>query len=161
MAADMFLKLDGIKGESPDSKHKDAIEILSYSFGVTQTGTGSHGGGHGGGKAHLQDFQITHHQDSASPTFFAMCASGKHIKEGTFIARKAGGDQQEYMTIKLTDVLISSVQSGGTGGGHDIPIEQVSLNFGKIEIDYKQQKQDGTLGAGVKGGWDIKQSKTT
>ena len=90
-----------------------------------------------------------------------MCASGKHIKEGTFIARKAGGDQQEYLMVKLTDVLISSVQSGGTGGDHDIPLEQVSLNFAKIEIDYKPQKADGTLAAAIKGGWDIKQSKTT
>jgi type VI secretion system secreted protein Hcp len=160
MAADMFLKLEGIKGESTDSKHANEIEILSYSFGVTQTGTGSHGTGHGGGKAHVQDFQITHHTDAASPSLFAMCASGKHITKGTFIARKAGGDQQEYLTVHLSDVLISSVQSGGSGGS-DIPLEQVSLNFAKIEIDYKPQKADGTLGAGVKGGWDIKQSKAT
>src|SRR3954464_13043199 len=113
MAADMFLKLEGIKGESTDSKHPNEIEILSYSFGVTQPGTGAQGSGHGGGRAHVQDFQITHHTDAASPTLFAMCATGKHIKEGTFIARKAGGDQQEYMTVKLTDVLISSVQNGG------------------------------------------------
>jgi len=160
MAADMFLKLEGIKGESTDSKHSNEIEILSYSFGVTQPGTGAQGSGHGGGRAHVQDFQITHHTDAASPTLFAMCATGKHIKEGTFIARKAGGDQQEYMTVKLTDVLISSVQNGGSGG-NDIPLEQVSLNFGKIEIDYKPQKADGTLGGGIKGGWDIKQSMKT
>lgn len=160
MAADMFLKLEGIKGESTDSKHPHEIEILSYSFGVTQPGTGAQGSGHGGGRAHVQDFQITHHTDAASPTLFAMCATGKHIKEGTFIARKAGGDQQEYMTVKLTDVLISNVQNGGSGG-NDIPLEQVSLNFGKIEIDYKPQKADGTLGAGIKGGWDIKQSMKT
>lgn len=159
MAVDMFLKLEDpvIKGESKDHKHPDQIEVLSYSFGVSQTGTGAYGGGHGAGKANFTDFQFTHRQDKASPTLFLMAANGKHIKKGQLVVRKAGGDQQEYLIIKFTDILVSHVQNGGSGGD-EIPHEQVSLNFAKIEIDYKAQKEDGTLDAGIKAGWDLKKN---
>ena len=162
MAADMFLKLDGIKGESQDDKHKEAIEVLAYSWGVTQTGSAAHGSGHGSGKAHFQDMQITKRTDTASPSLFKACATGQHIKEGTLVARKAGGDKQEYLTIKFTDLLVSSFQSGHAGTeGDETPHETISLNFAKVEQDYKPQKQDGTLGAAIKAGYDLKAGKAT
>jgi type VI secretion system secreted protein Hcp len=156
---DFFLKLDGIKGEATDSKHKGEIEVESWSWGETNTGTMSSGGGGGAGKVVMQDVHIVKRFDTASPVLIMSCATGKHIKEGVLTCRKAGGEQQEYLTIKLTDVLVSSYQSGGSGSGGVVPVDQVSMNFAKIEIEYKAQKPDGTLDAPVKQGYDLKANK--
>ena len=156
MAADIFAKIGDIKGESLDSKHKDEVEILSWSWGVMQTGTLAHGGG-GAGKARFQDFVFTHHIDKASPLLMKSCATGTHIKDATITVRKAGKGQQEFYTVKLTDILISSVQQSGSDGV--LPTESVSLNFAKIEFDYKPQKADGTLGAAVTFKYDLKANK--
>ena len=158
MAVDMFLKIDGIKGESADDKHKDEIDILSFSWGVSQSGSHAYGGGGGAGKANFQDFHFTHREDVASPTLFLRCATGEHIKEATFVARKAGGDKQEYLAIKLTDLLVTSVQKGASGGD-EVPLEQVSINYSKVELDYKPQGKDGKLGAAIKAGYDLKLNK--
>ncbi len=156
MAVDMFLKLDGIKGESADSKHKGEIDILSWQWGVSQSGTMAHGGGGGAGKAAFSDLTITHTMDAASPNLALYCASGDHIKSGVLVNRKAGKDQQEYLIFKLSDILITNV-SDSAGG--DVPHESVSLTYSKIEMEYKPQKADGSLDAGIKWGWDIKQNK--
>lgn len=158
MAADMFLKLDGIKGESLDSKHKDEIEIHSFQFGVHQTGTGASGGGSGAGKASFSDFTIVKSADSSSPLLMVNCATGSHIKTGSLTVRKAGGDQQEYYIIKFNEILISNFTNSGSGDG-ETPTESVSFNFSKIEFEYKTQKADGTLGGSGKGGWDLKANK--
>jgi type VI secretion system secreted protein Hcp len=107
----------------------------------------------------MQDVHVVKRFDTASPVLIMSCATGKHIKEGLLTCRKAGGEQQEYLTIKLTDVLVSSYQSGGSGSGGVVPVDQVSLNFAKIEIEYKAQKPDGTLDAPVKQGYDVKANK--
>lgn len=156
MAVDMFLKLDGIKGESSDAKHKAEIDVVSWQWGVSQTGTMAHGGGGGAGKASFNDLTITHTLDAASPILALHCATGQHIKSGTLVNRKAGKDQQEYLIIKLSDILISNV-SDSAGG--DIPHESVSLNYAKIEVEYKAQKPDGTLDAGIKWGYNVKENK--
>lgn len=156
MAVDMFLKLDGIKGESLDSKHKGEIDVVSWQWGVSQTGTMATGGGGGAGKAAFSDLTITHHVDSASPILALYCAGGDHIKTGTLVNRKAGKDQQEYLVIKLSDIMITHV-SDSAGG--DVPHESVSLNYSKIEVEYKPQKADGSLDAGIKWGWDQKLNK--
>jgi type VI secretion system secreted protein Hcp len=158
MAVDIFLKLDGIKGESQDSKHKEEIDVMSYSFGASQSGTMAYGGGGGAGKVQFQDLSFTHRVDKASPVLFLHCANGGHIKEATLTNRKAGKEQQEYLVIKLYDVLVSSVQQSDSAGG-DLPVDNVTLNFAKIEMEYKEQKKDGTLGAGVKFNWDQKLNK--
>jgi type VI secretion system secreted protein Hcp len=158
MAVDIFLKLDGIKGESQDSKHKEEIDVLSYSFGASQAGTMSYGGGGGAGKVSFQDLSFTHRVDKSSPALFLHCANGAHIKEATLTNRKAGKDAQEYLVIKLSDILVSAVQLGDSSGS-ELPMESVSLNYSKIEMEYKEQKKDGTLGAGVKFNWDVKQNK--
>lgn len=156
MAVDMFLKLDGIKGESSDSKHKGEIDIVSWQWGVSQLGAMAHGGGGGAGKANLSDLTITHTLDSASPVLAMHCASGQHIKSGTLVNRKAGKEQQEYLIIKLSDILITNV-SDSAGG--DVPHESVSLTYAKFEMEYKAQKPDGSLDAGIKWGWNVKENK--
>lgn len=158
MAVDYYLKLDGIKGESKDDKHKDEIDLESWSWGETNAGSHSAGGGGGAGKVSMQDFHFTMKVNKATPELMLACATGKHIKEALLTCRKAGTDQQEYLKIKFTDLLISSFQTGGSAGG-DVPTEQISLNFSKIEYEYKPQKADGTLDGPVKAGYDLKANK--
>jgi type VI secretion system secreted protein Hcp len=158
MAVDIFLKIDGIKGESLDSKHKDEIEVLSYSFGENQTGTFSAGAGGGAGKVSMQDFHFTMSVNKSSPNLFLACAAGQHIKEGLLTVRKAGGDQQEYLKIKLTDILVSSYQTGASHGS-EVPLDQVSLNFTKIEHSYAPQNAKGQLEAALTAGWNLKENK--
>jgi type VI secretion system secreted protein Hcp len=156
MAVDMFLKLDKISGESADAKHKGEIDIVSWQWGVSQTGTMAHGGGGGAGKASFSDLTISHTLDASSPILAMHCATGQHIKSGTLVNRKAGKEQQEYLVIKLTDILITNV-SDSAGG--DVPHESVSLNYAKIEIEYKAQKADGSLEAPKTFGWNLKENK--
>ena len=158
MASDYLLKLEGIKGESLDAKHKDEIEIESFSWGATQPAAVASVGG-GAGKVSFQDIHFTMRVNVASPNLMVACASGQHIKEATLTVRKAGRDQLEYYILKLSDTLVSSYQSGGSEGSNALPVDQFSLNFAKIEFEYKSQKPDGTLGATVKGGWDLKANK--
>src|ERR1043165_2746893 len=136
---DAFLKIDGIKGESADEKHKGEIDILSYSWGVEQTGTSSTGGGGGAGKGHFKYLSIVKKTDASSPLLLLNCATGSHIKEANLVVRKAGGTQLEYLKIKLTDVLISGLRPEGSHSGDQIPLEEVSLNFAKVEMSYQPQ----------------------
>ena len=161
MAVDYFLKLDGVPGESTDDKHKDEIDVLSWSWGATQQGTFSGRGGGGAGKADLQDFNFVMSYNKASPKLMEICATGEHIKKAELICRKAGGKQQEYLTVKFSDLLVSSYQTGGSSGGDAVPMDQISLNFAKVEFEYKPQKEDGTLGGVVKAGYDQKTNKKT
>lgn len=159
MAVDYFLKLDGIEGESHDDKHKNEIDLHSWSWGETQTGTHSAGGGGGAGKVDMQDFHFVMSVNKASPKLMLACASGEHIKKATLTCRKAGKDQQPYMTVVMTDLLVASYQTGGSGHGNEVPNDQISLNYAKIEWEYKEQKPDGTLGGAIKAGWDLKANK--
>jgi type VI secretion system secreted protein Hcp len=158
MASDIFAKIGDIKGETTDDKHKDEIDVLSYSWGVTQSGTMAFGGGGGAGKAQFSDFSFTTYTSKASPSLFLACASGQHIKEATITVRKAGGQQQDYLILKMTDVLVSSYNTSGSSGA-DRPTESLSMAYGKIEFTYKPQNADGSLGGDVKAGWDLKLNK--
>ena len=158
MAVDFFLKLDGIKGESADAKHKDEIDIESWSWGVTQTGSAHTGGGAGAGKVSMQDFHFVMKLNVASPSLMKSCANGQHIKLATLTCRKAGKDQQEFLTWTFSDVLVSSYETTGTEGA-DAPYDNVALNFTKVAVTYKGQKPDGTLDAPVTAGWDVKTNK--
>jgi type VI secretion system secreted protein Hcp len=155
---DYFLKLDGIEGESTDDKHKNEIMVESWSWGESQTGTGHAGGGAGAGKVAAQDIHFTMKANKASPKLMLACANGEHIKEGTLVCRKAGKEQQEYLKIKLTTILVSSYQLGGSHGDV-LPMDQFSLNFMKFEMEYKEQKPDGTLGGSTKAGYDFNANK--
>jgi type VI secretion system secreted protein Hcp len=153
-AVDYFLKLDGISGESKDSKHKGEIEVLSFTFGETQSGSSRVGGGGGSGKVQMSDFSFTARTTKASPQLFLTCAQGKHLKQAILTVRKAGGSQQEYLIIKMNDVLVSAYALGA-GEGEAEPHDAFSLNFVKLSYDYRSQKADGTLDAPVHAGWDL------
>lgn len=157
-AVDYFLKIDGIEGESPDGKHKNEIQLLSWSWGASNAGGMSYGGGGGAGKVQMQDFHFVMTMNKATPKLMLACANGEHIKKAVLTCRKAGKDQQEYLTVTFSDLLVSSYQTGGSEG-NVVPTDQISMNFTKIEFDYKEQKPDGTLGAPVKAGWDLKKNE--
>jgi type VI secretion system secreted protein Hcp len=158
---DFFLKLDGIKGESTDAKHQGEIEIESFSAALSNSGSFANAPGKGGGsgKVSFQDIHFTKLVDSSSPLLLLACATGQHIKEATLTCRKAGGDQQEYLKLKLTDCLVSSFQEGGHGDGKVIPSDQLSLNFAKINFDYLPQDATGKVGNAVRSGYDLKANK--
>ena len=157
MALDIFAKIGDIKGESLDSKHKDEIEVLSFSWGVTNTGSPAAGGGAGAGKATFQDLSIVHHIDKASPLLMKACATGTHLKEATITHRKAGRARQEFLIIKMNDIIVTNVVHGGT---NDEPAsESVSLAFAKVDLEYKAQKHDGSLDAGIHFKYDLKAHK--
>ena len=158
-AVDYFLKIDGIEGESHDSKHKGEIDIDSWSWGETQTGTHGTGGGGGAGKVAMQDFHFVMLVNKATPKLMLACATGQHIPKAVLTCRKAGKEQQEFLKITMSDLLVSSYQTGGSGHSDVVPTDQISLNYAKIEVEYKEQKADGTLGGAVKAGYDLKANK--
>jgi type VI secretion system secreted protein Hcp len=155
---DAFLKIDGIEGESADSKHKAEIDLHSFSWGASNGGTFAVGGGGGAGKVSMQDFHFTMGVNKSSVKLMLACAGGDHIKSAILTCRKAGKDQQEFMKVTFSDILVSSFQTGGNEGS-TLPIESISLNFAKAEWEYKEQKSDGTLGGAIKAGWDLKLNK--
>ena len=157
---DYFLKIDGVQGESTDSKHKGEIELESYSWGATNAGGGAGGGG-GAGKVSVQDFHFVMKLNRASPTLLLACAQGQHIKDAVLTGRKAGKGQQEFLVYRFTDLLISSYQTGASAGSPEGPVDQISFNFAKIEVEYRPQKADGSLDTAVKAGWDVKKNKKT
>ena len=154
MAYDVFLKLDDIKGESTDAKHKDEIDIESFQWGLSQTAAPIGGGG-SVGKASFQDFSFTADISTASPQLFLACASGEHIKEGVITVRKPGtSGPLEYYTVKLTDCLVSLYNQAAVADG-DLPMDEFALNYSKIEITYRPQNTDGTPGTPVTASWNI------
>jgi type VI secretion system secreted protein Hcp len=156
---DFFLKIDGIEGESQDEKHKGEIDIDSWNWGATQSGTWASGSGGGAGKVSMKDFNFTTKMNKASPKLMLACATGDHIKTAVLVCRKAGKEQQEYLKVTLSDCIISSYQSGGNSQGNLVPTESFSIDFAKIEIEYKEQKPDGTLGGAIKSGFDLAKNK--
>jgi type VI secretion system secreted protein Hcp len=159
-AVDFFLKLEGIDGESQDAKHKGEIDVESWSWGESQAGSHAGGGGGGAGKVSMQDFHFVMKVNKASPKLLLACATGEHIKKAVLTCRKAGKEQQEYLKITLSDLLVSSFQTGGSEGASVLPMDQISLNYTKIEYEYKEQKPDGTLGGAIKAGYDLKANKS-
>jgi type VI secretion system secreted protein Hcp len=159
MSGDIFLKLDGIEGESADSKHKGEMQLETFSWGESNATSFTHGTGGGVGKVHMQDIHFTKVIDKGSPNLMLACASGKHIASGMITFRKAGEEQQEFLKIKLTDVMVASITLQDHSAGATLPHESVALSFGKIEMEYKPQKKDGQLDGAVPFGWDIKENK--
>jgi type VI secretion system secreted protein Hcp len=158
MASDIFAKIGDIKGESLDSKHKDEIEVLSFSWGVTNDATiKTGGGGAGAGKATFHDLSFHHGIDKASPMLLKACATGEHLKEATITQRKAGKGQQEFLIIKMNDIIITGVSLGDTSDGAGS--ETVTMAFAKVDLEYRPQKADGSLDAGVHFKYDIKANK--
>jgi len=156
MAANYFLKFEpdtGVQGESTQKDHKDEIEVLSFSWGVSQAGGFSFSGGGGNSKANVQDLSVSFRQCKASPKLMEYCATGKHLDKATLTCLKAGGDaQQKYLEIILTDVVISSYQTGGSGD--EMPIESMGLNFAKVEEKYYSQDDTGGVTEAGTGVWN-------
>lgn len=156
MSVDMFLKLEKIKGESTDDKHKEEIDVLAWSWGASQSGSFHTGGGGGAGKANFQDLSFTKWVDKSSTVLLQHVAKGTHIPKGKLTVRKAGGEKPlEYLTINLEKIMVTSVSTGGSGG-EDKLTENVTLNFARVEVVYKEQDESG----GQKGGdvlfkWNI------
>jgi type VI secretion system secreted protein Hcp len=157
MASDIFAKIGDIKGESRDAKHPDEIEVLSFSWGVANAGGTAPGGGGGAGKASFQDLSIVHNIDKASPLLMRACATGTHLKDATITHRKAGKGQQEYLIVKMNDIIITGVSHGGASG--QPAAETVSLAFAKVALEYRPQKADGSLDAAVHFKYDLKANK--
>lgn len=152
--ADMFLKLTNIKGEALDAKHKDEIEVLSWSFGSSQSGSAHGGTGSGTGKVAIQDLTITHYVDQASSDLLKYLTTGKHIDEGMLVVRKAGGTHLEYFKLKMEQVLVTHISNGG-GAGQDRITENVTLNFRKFTQTYTAQDAKGTAKPSSEFTWDI------
>jgi type VI secretion system secreted protein Hcp len=154
MAVDMFLKLDGVTGESKDKTHTKEIDVLSWSWGMMNNGSAHVGGGAGVGKVNVQDLQISKYVDSSSPKLMLACCNGTHYKDALITVRKAGGTPLEYIKVKLETVLISGLTTGGTPN-EDRLTENVILNFAKVSVDYVPQKDDGSAGTAIPFAWDI------
>ena len=161
MATDYLLEIEGIKGESQDDKHKEKIEIASWSFGVHNGSNVGVGGGGGTGKANFSDMTFNKRMDKASPLLFHAAATGEHIKKAVLICRKAGGKggQIEYMTVTMTDLMVSSYQVGGHSGDDSIPQDSITLRTTDLKIEYKPQKADGTLEGAVAKSYNIAKNK--
>ena len=161
MAAEIFLQIDGIKGESTDSEHKDWIEILSFNHSISQpaSATANSAGGGTTGRCQHQDYSITKYVDLASPKLYELASSGKHIKDVTIEMLRASGDKRvKYMVVKMEQVVISHV---APSGGGVFPTESVSFNYGTIKWTYTQQKRaDGSQGGNTAGGWSLVENKT-
>ncbi len=158
LAFDMFLKIDVIPGESTDDKHKDWIELLSFSHGVSQPATVV--GGPTGERCQHQDFSFVKTLDKASPKLALSCCKGEHIKEVRIELCRAGGNKQRYMEYLLSDVIVSSVKpNAGTRSGDVLPLEEVSFNYGKIEWTYTIISAEGVPAGNVIAQWDLVANK--
>lgn len=171
MAVDYFLKIEGIEGESEDDKHKGEIELNSFNWSEMQSGSFAQGGGGGAGKVQMKDLEFMCPVSKASPKLMLACATGQHISQATLTCRKAGGGQQEFYKILMSDVLVSSYHTAsdgpiGTDGASlagyatSVPVDHIGLNFGKIQLEYRPQKADGSLDNPVKAGYNLKSNKS-
>lgn len=154
MALDMFIDMGAIKGESRDKEMKDKIDILAWSWGMSQSGTTHTGGGGGAGKASFQDISFTKYLDSSSNAIMNALAKGSHLDTVTLTVRKAGEGQKKYISIVLNEVMVTSVSTGGSGG-EDRLTENVTLNFAKFTFAYTPQDSKGTIAGDKTFSWDI------
>jgi type VI secretion system secreted protein Hcp len=148
MAVDMFIKIDDVAGESRDRTNKDWIDVLAWSWGMSNSGSAHTGGGIGAGKANVQDISLTKYLDKSSPALQFACLKGTHFGEANILVRKAGDKPLDYLKIKLEDLIVTSVSTGGSGG-EDRLTENVTLNFAKVTLEYYAQDDKG---AGKKAG---------
>ena len=161
MAFDAFIQLEGIKGESTDDKHKDWIEIQNYGFGASQpqSSTASSSGNLGSARVEIQNFTFVHNLDISSPKLFEYCCTGQTVPKVTITLNRAGGDKSKYMEYKLTDAIVTSVGRGGdSNADQDVPIESVTLAFGKVEMTYTKIGIDGKAAGNASAGWDLKKN---
>jgi len=153
MASDIFIKIGDIKGESTDDRHKDQIASQGWAWGVSATAGPSSGSGSGAGKPTFLDLSFSHSYDKASPLLMKACATGQHLPEAVLTERKSGERQADFLTIKMTDVVVTSVSPASFADGQIR--ESVALRFAKVELSYSAQKSDGSLEAPTQFRYDI------
>lgn len=157
MAIDVYLQIDGIKGESTDTEHKGWIECESVNWAVSQpkSATASTGGGHTAERCEMTDISFTKIADMASPVLLQTCAGGRTIPKAKFEFLRADGQGEriKYYEIELENVLIALVAPSVSGG--TTMAEGVSLKFSKVRWKYTQQKVSGGSGGNTAGGWDL------
>ena len=154
MAMDMFIKIDTLKGESVDAKHTGEIDVLAWSWGMSNSGSTHQGSGSGAGKVNVQDISFTKYIDKSSPDLMLAACNGKHYAKAVLVVRKSGEKPLEYLTLTMKDVLVTSLSTGGSGG-EDRLTENVTLNFGQFNIDYVEQTKTGGAGEKPSAGWNI------
>lgn len=159
MAQDIFLKIDGINGESLDSRHKDEIEVLSWNWEILQESTMHSGSGGGAGKATVKDLAFEHNVDRASPNLMKYALTGKHIDQAVLVMRKAGGNPLEYLMITMNDVIVTRVRPTGSRNDAEKSREEVALSFAKVKQEYTVQNAHGGSGGAVTASFDIKGNK--
>ena len=159
MAIDTHIKFDGVEGESAHKDHKGEIEVLSWSWGVSNMSSAATGGGSGKGKASGQDLHFMHFYDKASPVLAKKCAQGVHFKEVVITSRKSGEGQKDFLKVTMKEVFISSVTLGANSGGD--MAESVSMSYASVDFSYKPQDEKGGLGGEVKFGWNLKTTAIT
>jgi type VI secretion system secreted protein Hcp len=158
-ATDIFLRLADIPGESTDSKHKDQIEILSFSLGFVNQPAGGSAGGGAGGKVSCGDVVLTKSIDKSSPSLIGAVMTGRHIKSGTLsFAAATGKATQDYYTLNLSDLVVTAIQQSDSVGGPRVT-EQITISAAKFEFRYRPQKPDGSLDAARTFTFDCKANK--
>lgn len=153
-SVDILLKMDGIDGESLIVGHEGESDVLAWSWGATQSGSMHDGGGGGAGKVNVEDVSLTKYVDKASIDLLRACFTGTHVKEAILTVRKSGEEPLDYMVITMSPVLVTSVSTGGSGGGERLT-ENVTLNFAKVKVSYTPQKEDGSADEVMDFTWDI------
>ena len=156
MAQDIFLKIEGITGESLDDSHKDEIEILNWEWEIQQESSMHAGSGGGAGKATVKDLTFEHNIDRSSPNLMKYALTGKHISEAVLVMRKAGGNPLEYLKITMGDVIVTRVKPSGSKNDAEKSRETVSLAFSKVKQEYVVQNAQGGSGGAVTAVYDIK-----
>jgi type VI secretion system secreted protein Hcp len=159
MAQDIFLKLNGIDGESSDSAHKNEIEVINWSWQITQESNMHNGSGGGAGKAKVEDLEFEHYVDRSSPNLMKMCLTGKHIADAVLVIRKAGGNPLEYLKITMKDVIVTKVAPGASSADDVRARERISLSFSEVKQEYTVQNAEGGSGGAVTASYNIKQNK--
>lgn len=161
MALDIHIKFSNdVKGEAKGAGHADEVDVLAWSWGLSNSGTFHQGGGGGSGKANFQDLSFTKWIDKSSPTLYLKCSDGTHFDEVTLTCQKAGTTALVYYKIVLQKVLVTSVSTGGSGG-EDRLTENVTLNFAHIDIYYQEQDDKGAKKGGeVPFKWNVETNKS-
>lgn len=162
---DYFLKIEGVEGESPDQSYPGWIQLQAWQWSEENAGRWGFGSGGGSGKVEMKDFEFRMVSNKASPKLFLMCATGEHVPQAKLVCRKSGSGQQDFLTVTFSNCLVSAFKTVGNmplGIAEKpeqdtvLPTDVISLNFARIEIEYKEQKNDGSMGAVIKSGYDLK-----
>jgi type VI secretion system secreted protein Hcp len=151
-----FLKIDSIDGKSQDEQHKNEIELETWNWGESQSIVTQ--GGAGAGKVKIEELQVTMRISKASPKLMLAGSSGLHIRKAILTARKSGEPAVKFLRITLSDIIVASFQTSASLD--DLPTDQVSLSFNKIEYEYTPQNLDGSLAQSIKASWDLKTNRS-